>query len=77
LWYGADDCDGTVLEYEITYEPGKYGYKNQALTPENMRHMIREAGRTPVERDSHFHEIPFDETEDGPRGTRIPLPVVG
>lgn len=77
LWYGADDCDGTVLEYEITYEPGKFGHKNQALTPENMRAMIREAGRTPVERDSHYNEIPYDEAEERSEPKRIPLPVVG
>ncbi len=77
LWYGADDCDGTVLEYEITYELGKFGHKSQALTPENMRAMIREAGRTPVERDSHYNEIPYDEAEERPKPKRIPLPVVG
>ena len=57
LWYGADDADGTVLEYEITYEEGKFGHKTQALTPSNMIYMIKEAGREPIERDSHYHQV--------------------
>jgi aminodeoxyfutalosine synthase len=56
-WYGADDVDGLVQEYEITYEQGSFGQKSQALTFENMEHMIREAGRVPLERDSLYREI--------------------
>lgn len=62
LWYGADDCDGTVLEYEITYQDDKPGVKTQALTVENMRHMILEAGRIPVERDSRYREVSTTDT---------------
>jgi aminodeoxyfutalosine synthase len=57
LWYGADDTDGLVHEYEITYKEGEFGNKKQALTYDNMCHMIREAGREPIERDSLYHEI--------------------
>lgn len=57
LWYGADDADGTVHEYEITYESGKFGHKSQVLTPDNMERMIREVGREPVERDSLYRPI--------------------
>ncbi|MBL8066026.1 MAG: CofH family radical SAM protein [Chthonomonadaceae bacterium] len=57
LWYGADDTDGLVHEYEITYKEGEFGNKSQALTYDNMCHMIREAGREPVERDSLYQEI--------------------
>lgn len=76
LWYGADDCDGTVLEYEITYKEGEFGNKSQSLNPANMIAMIREAGRIPVERDSHYNEIVRDEPEPSPserRLTAIPL----
>ncbi len=73
LWYGADDCDGTVLEYEITYQDDKPGVKTQALTVENMCHMIREAGRIPVERDSHYNEIV--RTEPSRTRTFVPLPA--
>jgi aminodeoxyfutalosine synthase len=56
-WYGADDVDGLVQEYEITYDLKSFGNKNQALTYDNMVHMIEEAGRVPVERDSLYREI--------------------
>lgn len=57
LWYGADDCDGLVHEYEITYKEGEFGNKKQALTHKNMCAMILEAGRVPIERDSLYQEI--------------------
>ncbi len=57
LWYGADDADGLVQEYEITYKEGSWGDKRQYLTHETMIEMIEEAGRIPVERDSLYNEI--------------------
>jgi aminodeoxyfutalosine synthase len=60
LWYGADDADGLVHEYEITYKDGEWGNKSQALTHENMVRMIEEVGRVPVERDSLYNEIVRD-----------------
>ncbi len=57
LWYGADDADGTVHEYEITYKDGEFGNKQQMLTVEGMKRMISEVGRVPVERDSLYREI--------------------
>ena len=57
LWYGADDADGTVHEYEITYKEGEFGNKSQALTRDNMIKMIEEVHRVPVERDSLYNEI--------------------
>ena len=76
LWYGADDVDGTVHEYEITYKDGEQGNKRQALTRKQMVKMIEEAGRIPIERDSLYHEIPA-EPEPAPREhTFIPLPVL-
>jgi aminodeoxyfutalosine synthase len=74
LWYGADDADGTVFEYEITSEDGDFGNKSQSLHPANMVAMIREAGRIPVERDSHYNEIMRDEEPSLPP-QRIPLPM--
>ena len=76
LWYGADDCDGTVLEYEITYADDAPRTKAQTLTVANMRHMIEEAGRVPVERDSHYNEIVRADEEPKKREL-IPLPVAG
>lgn len=61
LWHGADDADGLVHEYEITYKEGDFGNKSQALTYTNMVAMIEEAGRVPVERDSLYNEIVREE----------------
>ena len=53
LWYGADDMDGTVVEERITHDAG-------ATTPvgvglDTLLHLIRRAGRIPVERDSLYN----------------------
>ena len=77
LWYGADDVDGTVHEYEITYKDGELGNKRQVLTRRQMVKMIEEAGRVPIERDSLYNEVPQDPRETAPREhTFIPLPVL-
>jgi aminodeoxyfutalosine synthase len=75
LWYGADDADGTVHEYEITYKDGEWGNKTQALTRENMIRMIREVGREPIERDSLYNEIVGEEPVERsvPRLTGLPM----
>jgi aminodeoxyfutalosine synthase len=76
LWYGADDADGFVHEYEITYKEGDFGNKQQVLTLSRMTAMIREAGRTPVERDSLYNEIIRDEVVQEKKQRRlIPLSV--
>lgn len=74
LWYGADDADGLVQEYEITYEEGDFGNKTQALTYEKMVRMIEEAGRVPVERDSLYNEIRYEPTAET-KPQRVPLRV--
>jgi aminodeoxyfutalosine synthase len=56
LWYGADDADGFVHEYEITYDEGDFGNKKQVLNEEAMVKMILEVGRVPFERDSLYNE---------------------
>ncbi len=76
LWYGADDVDGTVHEYEITYKDGEHGNKSQALTRKNMIRLIVEAGRVPVERDSLYREIPDTLEPDPHERTFLSLPVL-
>ena len=76
LWYGADDADGTVHEYEITYKIGEFGNKSQALTKENMVRMIEEVGRIPIERDSFYNEIVREEAPLR-ASSRMALPMVG
>ena len=60
LWYGADDMDGSVLEYEITRNP--VTDRMQALTHTQMLDMISESGRQPVERDALYHIVDQPET---------------
>ncbi len=52
LWYGADDTDGTIQEYEITLDPQTA--RRQVLTQAELCALIREAGREPVERDGLY-----------------------
>ncbi|MEP6755112.1 MAG: CofH family radical SAM protein [Chthonomonadales bacterium] len=63
LWYGADDIDGTIHEYEITYPEGHLGQKQQVLTRRELMKNIREAGRIPVERDSLYGIVPEREED--------------
>ena len=68
LSFGADDIDGTVIEERITHMAG--AETAQAMTREEILHLIREAGREPVERDTLYNQI----ITEGPRfkaqGTR-------
>jgi aminodeoxyfutalosine synthase len=75
LWYGADDVDGTVHEYEITYKDGEQGNKSQVLTRRQMVKMIEEAGRVPVERDSLYREVAPEPPKQARERTFIPIPV--
>ena len=55
LSYGADDVDGTVKEEIITHMAG--AETEQAMSREQLLRMIREAGRTPIERDTLYNVI--------------------
>jgi aminodeoxyfutalosine synthase len=57
LLYGADDMDGTVEEYRITYAEGRPGDVRQALRPEAMVRLIAEAGLVAVERDGTYGAV--------------------
>ncbi len=70
LWYGADDADGFVHEYEITYNEGDFGNKKQVLTRSNMIKLIEEVDRIPIERDSLYEEIKRE-----PKKPLVPLAV--
>jgi aminodeoxyfutalosine synthase len=70
LSYGADDLDGSVVEYKITHDADHFGTPNE-MTREDLLEIIREAGFTPVERDTRYREI---RTYDGPDLTRRDLP---
>ncbi len=55
LWYGADDIDGTIQEYEITRRT--YEETRQVLTRKHLVERIIEAGRVPAERDNLYNEL--------------------
>jgi aminodeoxyfutalosine synthase len=56
LSWGVDDLDGTVVWYDITKRQGA-GTTHQELHVNDIRRLIREAGREPVERDTIYRPI--------------------
>lgn len=55
LSFGADDVDGTVKEEIITHMAG--ADTEQAMSRDQLVRMIKEAGRTPIERDTLYNII--------------------
>jgi aminodeoxyfutalosine synthase len=55
LNYGCDDLDGTVVWYDITKRSG-HG-THQELHVADIQRLIREAGFTPVERDTMYRRV--------------------
>ena len=71
--YGADDIDGTVVHEKIYHDAGSD--TPQELTVSQLRRLIEEAGRVPVERDTLYHEV-IRERGDWHTGRALALPVV-
>jgi aminodeoxyfutalosine synthase len=55
LWFGADDLDGTVQEEHIYHMAGSR--TPEALSTADIAHLIRRAGREPVERDTLYNVV--------------------
>jgi len=55
LLFGADDFDGTVVEEKIGHMAG--AESEQALTRDELKRVIREAGFDPVERNCFFEKV--------------------
>jgi aminodeoxyfutalosine synthase len=55
LAYGVDDLHGTIMEEKIFHMAGAKTPQQQ--TVESLRHVIREAGREPVQRDSYYNHL--------------------
>jgi aminodeoxyfutalosine synthase len=55
LNFGVDDLDGTVVEERITKAAG--GTTDGSLTRGEIVHLIKHAGRTPVERDTVYNVV--------------------
>ncbi|MHB1035196.1 MAG: aminofutalosine synthase MqnE [Pirellulales bacterium] len=58
LAYGADDLDGTVRHESICHDAG--GKTPEVLSVEEIRRLIVETGREPVERDTLYRRIRRD-----------------
>ncbi len=61
LHFGADDLDGTVVDERITLAAG--GRAGAGMPRAELEHLIREARRVPVERDTLYRPV----TSAGPR----------
>lgn len=53
--YGVADIDGTVVQEKIYHMAG--AQTPQRLSVEDIRRLIREAGREPIERDTLYREV--------------------
>jgi aminodeoxyfutalosine synthase len=76
LAYGADDLDGTVRHELIYHDAG--ATTPELLSVEQIRALIRESGRQPVERDTLYREVlrsPENPTE-WHIGAEIPVPAL-
>ena len=62
LNYGADDMDGSVVEYKITHDADGFGTPDK-LTRDDLLHLIRDAGFRPVERNTRYQVV---REHDGP-----------
>jgi aminodeoxyfutalosine synthase len=55
LSFGVSDMDGTVVEEKIYHNAG--ARTEQGMTRNDLAHLIRAAGKVPVERDALYNEI--------------------
>jgi aminodeoxyfutalosine synthase len=74
LWYGVDDLDGTVQEERIYHMAG--ARTPVTLTTDDIRRLIRAAGRIPVERDTLYNVVTPPE-EGMETGTDVRPPSLG
>jgi aminodeoxyfutalosine synthase len=73
LSFGADDLDGSVVEYKITHDADGYGTPS-TMHREDLLELIRDAGFRPVERNTRYEVL---REYDGPDPARRdnPQPV--
>lgn len=55
LLFGADDIDGTVIEEKITHSAG--AMTGEGMTRDELVHLLRKAGKIPVERDAFYRHL--------------------
>jgi aminodeoxyfutalosine synthase len=64
LSYGVDDLHGTIIEEKIFHMAGAKTPQEQAIA--TLEHVIREAGREPVQRDSFYNHLPKNRPATSP-----------
>ncbi len=72
LSYGVDDLHGTILEEKIFHMAGATTPQQQTIA--SLERAIRESGREPIQRDSHYRHVISKTTSTG-NGTH-PEPVL-
>ena len=72
LSWGADDLDGSVVEYKITHDADGYGTPD-TMTRDDLLRLIREAGFRPVERNTRYETL---REYDGPDRAHRDVPSV-
>jgi aminodeoxyfutalosine synthase len=55
LSYGVDDLHGTIIEEKIFHMAGATTPQEQTVA--TLEHVIREAGRVPIQRDSYYRHL--------------------
>ena len=70
LSFGADDLDGSVVEYKITHDADGFGTPT-TMTREDLLALIRDAGFTPAERNTRYEIV---QRFEGPDRTRRDTP---
>lgn len=73
LSYGADDLDGSVVEYKITHDADHFGTPN-VLHRDDLIELIRDAGFVPVERDTRYNVLRIYPGPD-PHRRDVPQPM--
>lgn len=75
LNFGVDDLDGSVVEYKITHDADGFGTPS-TMTRDDLLELIRDAGFTPVERNTQYEVV---REFEGPRALSerraLPQPV--
>jgi aminodeoxyfutalosine synthase len=69
LSYGVDDLHGTILEEKIFHMAGATTPQQQTVAA--LEHAIREAGREPVQRDSHYRHLNYVVQTGGPNESEL------
>jgi aminodeoxyfutalosine synthase len=75
LNHGADDLDGSVVEYKITHDADDFGTPNK-MTRDDLLDLIRDAGFRPVERNTRYETLrEYDGPDPARRDTPQPMKV--